>query len=116
METFSKYNILADDVDRLARQDPAALVSQCDSRYTAALDGVAARVKAQRAEKHIVMLAGPSASGKTTTAHQLAARLQKIVEEGSIKKKKIKIVTSKIGNVEILASANLVGESDGQED
>ena len=45
-----------------------------------------------------------------------AARLQKIVEEGSIKKKKIKIVTSKIGNVEILASANLVGESDGQED
>ena len=45
-----------------------------------------------------------------------AARLQKIVEEGSIKKKIIKIVTSKIGNVEILASANLVGESDGQED
>ena len=44
METFSKYNILADDIDRLARQDPAALVSQCDSRYTAALDGVAARV------------------------------------------------------------------------
>lgn len=32
------------------------------------------------------------------------------------KRKKIKIVTSKIGNVEILASANLVGESDGQED
>lgn len=45
-----------------------------------------------------------------------AARLQNIVEEGSIKKKKIKIVTSKIGNVEILASANLVGEPDGQED
>lgn len=78
METFSKYNILAGDIDRLAHTDPAALVSQCDSRYTAALDGVAARVKAQRAEKHIVMLAGPSASGKTTTAHQLAARLQKI--------------------------------------
>ena len=59
----------------MVSNDPASLVAQAEQRYSDKLDVVAGRIFADR-EKRIVMLAGPSASGKTTTAGLIASRLE----------------------------------------
>ena len=57
----------------LAARDPAAFVETCEQRYHDRLDAVAQ--KALEAGVQIIMLTGPSAAGKTTTAHKLADRI-----------------------------------------
>ena len=59
----------------MAANDPAFLVSKAEERYSDRLDEIAERIFSDR-EKRIVMLAGPSASGKTTTAGPIASRLE----------------------------------------
>ena len=59
----------------MAANDPAFLVSKAEERYSDRLDEIAERIFSDR-EKRIVMLAGPSASGKTTTAGLIASRLE----------------------------------------
>lgn len=59
----------------MVSSDPASLVAQAEQRYSDKLDAVAGCIFADR-EKRIVMLAGPSASGKTTTAGLIASRLE----------------------------------------
>ena len=61
-------------INRMAREDPRALVEKSEERYRAIVKNIAAR--AMRAEGHkLILLAGPSASGKTTTAQKLAEAL-----------------------------------------
>lgn len=62
-------------INSMVSNDPASLVAQAEQRYSDKLDAVAGRIFADR-EKRIVMLAGPSASGKTTTAGLIASRLE----------------------------------------
>lgn len=62
-------------INSMVSSDPASLVAQAEQRYSDKLDAVAGRIFADR-EKRIVMLAGPSASGKTTTAGLIASRLE----------------------------------------
>ena len=68
----------ADDlsaVTALAEQDPAALIRQDEAAYAAQITTVAGQIAALR--RRLVLLAGPSASGKTTTAHRLCRELGK---------------------------------------
>ena len=62
-------------INSMAANDPAFLVSKAEERYSDRLDEIAERIFSDR-EKRIVMLAGPSASGKTTTAGLIASRLR----------------------------------------
>ena len=62
-------------INSMAANDPAFLVSKAEERYSDRLDEIAERIFSDR-EKRIVMLAGPSASGKTTTAGLIASRLE----------------------------------------
>ena len=61
-----------------AAKNPQEFVAHCDALYHENLDAIAQGVKQNLAQKHIVMLSGPSASGKTTTAHKLAKALRQI--------------------------------------
>lgn len=58
----------------LAAMQPEALAREGEQAYQARLDSAAAQIQASGA--HIVMLTGPSASGKTTSAHKLARTLE----------------------------------------
>ncbi len=62
-------------INSMALNDPAFLVSKAEEQYSRRLDEIAGRIFSDR-EKCIVMLAGPSASGKTTTAGLIASRLE----------------------------------------
>lgn len=60
-------------INTLALTDPAALVRQSEERFDKILEGIADRVQ-QSDGREIIMLAGPSASGKTTTAKKLSEK------------------------------------------
>ena len=54
----------------VAARSPEAFIDYCEQDYAARVEHAAACVRESGA--HVVMLTGPSASGKTTTAHKLA--------------------------------------------
>ena len=67
----------------LAHNNPKELVDRAERHYERELDEVAARI-ADNDDIKIVALAGPSASGKTTTAHILCEKLRSLGEETEI--------------------------------
>ena len=54
----------------LAANQPEAFVQQCELAYRRRVAGLARRILSSGC--HIVMLTGPSATGKTTSANKLA--------------------------------------------
>lgn len=62
-------------INRKARSAPLDFIRQSEARFDGVLDRAVERIVAERG-REIVMLAGPSSSGKTTTAKKLAERLQ----------------------------------------
>lgn len=62
------------DLTRALRHDRAACIAQAERAYAAHIDGFIDRLLSD-GEKRVVLLAGPSSSGKTTTAAMLRAGL-----------------------------------------
>jgi len=62
-------------INHMAKTDPAGLVAAAESRYHNIVAGIAQQVLQHPGHK-LVLLAGPSASGKTTTAQKIAEALQ----------------------------------------
>lgn len=58
----------------VAARSAEALVEDCEREYQQRLERAARQIRASGA--HIIMLTGPSASGKTTSAHKLAQTLR----------------------------------------
>lgn len=57
-------------------KDPKQFIAQCEERYQNIIDGIAKRIIDEEG-REIVMLAGPSSAGKTTTARKLSESLIK---------------------------------------
>ena len=62
-------------INEMARSDPAALVVRSEERYRNIVAGIAKQAVETHGHK-LVLLAGPSASGKTTTAELLAKSMK----------------------------------------
>ncbi len=74
---LSQPKISVDEVDQRAKEDPKAFFARCDAQYEARLAEAADRIAARAAgHRQFVLLAGPSASGKTTTSLKLKAALR----------------------------------------
>lgn len=58
-----------------AAAHPKSFVNHCEIEYQSRIMAAAAEIRSS--ESKIIMLTGPSASGKTTTAHKLSAELKK---------------------------------------
>lgn len=62
-----------EEVNRRAA-DPPIFIEQCEAGYHTQLDELVNRVLESNGVYRVVLLAGPSSSGKTTTAHKLSER------------------------------------------
>jgi len=62
-------------INAMAQSEPALLVEAAEARYAGIITSIAGKVRSAHGHK-LVLLAGPSASGKTTTAEKIAAALQ----------------------------------------
>lgn len=58
------------------REDPVGFIARCDQTYTDRIDKAADTVLSRLKKSRIVLLAGPSASGKTTTASRVRRALE----------------------------------------
>ena len=67
-------------INEYALNDPAGLVEKAENHYDREITETAQRIADDDSLK-IVAIAGPSASGKTTTAHILSEKLQKLGEQ-----------------------------------
>ncbi len=65
------------DVNELARQDPIAFVRRCEEEYAAQVQTLAGFLK-NSGQIKFIMIAGPSASGKTTTSLKLRQELERM--------------------------------------
>lgn len=70
-------------INEYALNDPAGLVEKAENHYDREITETAQRIADDDSLK-IVAIAGPSASGKTTTAHILSEKLQKLGEQTEV--------------------------------
>ena len=70
---MSNINNYLEYINDLAANDPAELVHRSETRFDNILNDIIARIAGDDG-REIVMLAGPSASGKTTTANKIAQK------------------------------------------
>ena len=72
---MSNLNNKLEFINEMAK-DPVPFIAQCEERYQNIIDGIAQRIVDEEG-REIVMLAGPSSAGKTTTARKLSESLIK---------------------------------------
>lgn len=65
------FHVKLDDINERCRRDPAGFVAQSEQSYTNVIESVAERICENRCERTILLLNGPSSSGKTTTARRI---------------------------------------------
>ena len=63
------------DINRALRTDPKGYVRRCDALYNSRIGKAADLVVSRLAKSRVVLLAGPSSSGKTTTASRIKKAL-----------------------------------------
>lgn len=68
---MSNNNNRIEYINELARENPQAFVARAELRYRNIINNIAEKALDDLGRK-IIMLAGPSASGKTTTAKKIA--------------------------------------------
>ncbi|QAT49999.1 nucleoside kinase [Caproiciproducens sp. NJN-50] len=73
---FVEYQNSVQQINRSVREDPEAFVAKGERAYHDNLRRIADSLAMEEPPCRLVMLAGPSASGKTTTAHLLAEALR----------------------------------------
>ena len=71
MEQYVHYHNSLQEINRRAKEEPAAFAEESESVYRAELMRIAEKAARETGDCRIVLLAGPSASGKTTTASLL---------------------------------------------
>ena len=64
-------------INEMAQLDPETMVREAESRYHERLETIAVKIF-DNEKKRIVMLAGPSASGKTTSAKLISDKLERL--------------------------------------
>lgn len=69
---FVHYENQLDIINSFAKQAPAEFVKQTELAYRRNIASIAARIAHSESTCKVIMLSGPSSSGKTTTAHMLA--------------------------------------------
>lgn len=74
---FVEYENSLETINRTASSDPAGFVKKTEKAFHENLRRVASRLAGEDPPCRLVMLAGPSSSGKTTTAYLLAEAIRR---------------------------------------
>ena len=73
---MNNLNSKIEYINERAIASPEAFIGECELRYQSIIDKIAERIITEEG-REIVMLAGPSSAGKTTTARKLSETLMK---------------------------------------
>jgi uridine kinase len=78
LKTMGRAKIRISDVNREVLADSSAFFNFCNQNYENKITDIAHRIAADTSKSRLIMLSGPSASGKTTTSIKLQLALQKL--------------------------------------
>jgi len=73
---MARINNYIEYINMEAKNDPEGLIERCEERYKRIVESVVDECIDRADGRLVIMLAGPSASGKTTTAHKIKARFK----------------------------------------
>lgn len=76
--TRARGRIDAESVRRSLAEEPAAFILACNAAYENTVNALARRIAQTNPRPRLIMLSGPSASGKTTTSIKLQLALQRL--------------------------------------
>lgn len=76
---MARINNYIEYINMEAKNDPAGLIERSEERFKRIIDSVVDECIDRADGRLVIMLAGPSASGKTTTAHKIK---EKFIERG----------------------------------
>lgn len=76
--TIGRAKVRVSEVNNAARKDGTDLFNLCNNKYEKKIDLIARRVAEDPSKARLIMLSGPSASGKTTTSLKLQNALKKL--------------------------------------
>lgn len=68
---MARLNNYIDYINENAEDNPKEFIAQCETRYKNIINNITDECIKESNGRFVIMLAGPSASGKTTTAHKL---------------------------------------------
>ena len=74
--SYLRHTEHLDNINQLAREDAAGFVADCEAQYRETLQDIAGYLADELEHYQVIMLSGPSASGKTTTSHILREMLE----------------------------------------
>lgn len=74
---FDNYEVDANAVNSLAKQGIDEFIDECEKNYQQHIEKIVKDIIKSGKERTLIFLAGPSSSGKTTTAHRIEAELMK---------------------------------------
>jgi uridine kinase len=74
--TIGRAKVRVSDVNQKAKEDGEGLFNLCNEKYEKKIDVIARQIAEDTSKARIIMLSGPSASGKTTTSLKLQNALK----------------------------------------
>lgn len=78
IKTLNRAKVRVSNVNSFASTDGEAFFKLCNDKYEKKLDYIAKRIASDPSKARLIMLSGPSASGKTTTSLKLREGLGKL--------------------------------------
>lgn len=78
VNSYRRYAMTIDKINQYAEKDPAGFVELAENAYRNDIRDIARSVHDSETKCRVIMLAGPTASGKTTTAHMLREELMQL--------------------------------------
>lgn len=81
---YVKYINHLEQINDCALADPERMIGEVEDAYRDCLRNIARNLREQHGKVRVVMLAGPSSSGKTTTAHLLRSYLSEFGRKAHI--------------------------------
>ena len=75
--SYHKFTFHLDQINQAAKDMPLQLINQMEAAFQSNISSIADEILLPESNCKVIMLSGPSSSGKTTTAHKLMAELKK---------------------------------------
>ena len=78
VNSYRRYALTLDKINKYAEKDPEGFVLMAENAYRTDIREIAKSILDSKNRCKVIMLAGPSASGKTTTAHMIQEELMNL--------------------------------------
>ena len=76
--SYRRYSLTLKEINYYAQHDPSGFVEMAENAYRSDVKEIARSIVEDESKCRVIMLAGPSASGKTTTAKMLNEEFENI--------------------------------------